>query len=207
MNARPTPAELAQRIAEARLPKAYQNMTRGTWRETWPDGDTPWPEAATSWIRGAGGPILIIRGPVGCGKTHVAAAILRHYLGNVGGWVRPQWWTANEAAARCGALYLTAAELAEEYDAGRYRGRPLLEQGLKAPLVLVDDGAWNGDVADLERGGLARLIHNASETGHSLLITTNLDRDTLTRQDRIASRLAAGGDDGLIVELKGRDRR
>lgn len=178
-------------------------MTRAGWSDH--GGETPWPAIVSSWVKGEGGPVVTLSGLPGIGKSHVGVATLMHYLGP-GAWNRHKWWDDNGTGGevRHGGMYCTGRELAEEYQVGKFRGRPLLTRALKEPLVVVDDVAWDRSLEDIERGAVASLISSAEQTQAGLILTTNLDPELFARIDgRVMSRLAAG----VMVPLQGRDRR
>lgn len=199
------------KLAEARIPRAYWGMTRQAWKDTAPSGlPTPWPAEISAWVKGEAGPIVSLLGPPGVGKSHIAVATLIYYLASVGPWGRLKWWneTPGQGETRTGGAFFTARELAFEFNAKNFNGRPqagpLLQRALAAPLVVVDDVFWDRSVEDFQRGAVASLIHNAEQTGAGVLLTMNVNAELFSTLDgRIASRLAAG----LILPIEGEDRR
>jgi chromosomal replication initiation ATPase DnaA len=181
------------------IPDAYLAMTRETWREEWPNGQTPWPMDVDAWIGGAHKSYLCISGSAGSGKTHIAVAVLRQYLSYVAPWGR---FAGMDAGRRTGGRFVHAAEVEQDF---RTSQRPLIESLIKHPFVLVDDVAWDGNPRDLNIGGMALLIHRMGSFGRNLVFTTNLDAKHIQALDsRVHSRL----DSGAIVYLDGyADRR
>lgn len=196
---------MSARLIEARIPRGYWHMTRQGWKEHDAKGrPTPWPANVSAWVRGEDGPFVTLMGVTGVGKSHVAVATLQYYLSNVGPWGRPKWWNELRSQQRDGGVFFTGRELAAEFPTGKFRGRPLLERALRAPLVVVDDVLWDRSLEDLERGAVAALIHNAEQTGAGLILTFNADLSILEGVDgRIVSRLNTG----IFPKLEGEDRR
>lgn len=153
-------------------------------------------------------PGLYLTGPVGSGKTHTAAAIVRHT------WLRPfrqivwanvprlldQW---RDEISRPAPAPLVASSDTEPV--GLISKGQTLEQLIDAPLTVLDDlGAERPTEWVRER--LYVIINERYENERPLLVTSNLTLDRLaeTVGPRVASRLAEMCEQ---IGLAGRDRR
>lgn len=143
----------------------------------------------TAWLAKPGDGLLL-QGPAGTGKTHLAAAIIRARI---------------EAGRR--AIFRRAADLyaglRQSYQ-GSGTEEALLREYTEAPLLVLDDlGA--GALTDFERRSTLEALDRRLNALLPTVVTTNLTlRDMEARlDDRIASRLS-----GLTkLELTGRDQR
>jgi len=123
-------------------------------------------------------PALILQGPTGSGKTHVAIGILREAIarGYTG-----FYCNVNELLARLRATY---QDESEEFESD------VIEQLAGCDLLVLDDlgsEVTTGWVLDR----LYLLINQRYEAVRPVIITTNCDKDTLREKvgPRIASRL------------------
>lgn len=155
--------------------------------------------AVTAWVEtfltdSADAPNLLLRGPVGSGKTHQALGALRQ--------------VAIEAARRC--LRVTYQAITHPEFNAAMRPQPdgthlstLVDLQSVDLLVLDDLGA--GRATDWTEDTLHRLIDVRWSHQRPTIATTNLDTGTLRAEvdERVVSRLACG----VQVALKGTDRR
>jgi DNA replication protein DnaC len=171
-----------ERMIESRLPKHYLNARMSDFsaeiRELVTASRT---EPAFS---------LLLTGPVGSGKTHLAAAICRHLIEN----------GRNARFAICERYY---SDLRESYRAGNS------EEAVIAPLervtFLVLDDLGAGSLSDHERRSTLTLLSRRLNAKLTTIVTTNWSLPKIAERmdDRIASRLAAF----RAIELVGSDRR
>lgn len=137
---------------------------------------------------------LLLRGGYGCGKTHLAAAIVQHCLARG----RP-------------ALFLTTPDLLDYLRAafgpdspGSYDER--FEQVRNAPLLILDDFGTHSNTAWAEEK-LFQIVNHRYALRLPTVITTNLDEEDF--EPRLRSRLGHVGQQGVVkhVEIRSRDFR
>ena len=147
-------------------------------------------EAVRQWRPGDGPPIMVLAGPPGVGKSHIAVATLRRYL----------------RSGRCGCRFVAVPELLERLRAGysaEAKESELAKLERYELLVLDDLGAaratdWSVDV----QSSIISARHNQ---GRGLIVTTNLSLNQVADRidERVASRLA----ESLAVRLDLADYR
>lgn len=169
---------LEQRVLNSGLPTAL----RGT-----PLPDGPHADIARKWIAGEFS-TLVLTGPVGVGKTHLAAAATWAFLQS-----RPISWVS---VARM-MLQLRASFGDED------RAKALKTLTGTGPIVLDDLDKVNP--TEDGRSSVFTAIDTRIEEQAPLLVTTNLELTEIGKRygDAVKSRLRSG----TIVKLAGRDRR
>ena len=137
---------------------------------------------------------LLLRGGYGCGKTHLAAAIVNYCHENG----RP-------------ALFLTTPDLLDYLRAAfspdsevTYDER--FEQVRNVPLLILDDFGTHSNTAWAEEK-LFQIINHRYALRLPTVITTNLDEEDF--EPRLRSRLGHVGQQGVVnlVEIRSRDFR
>lgn len=134
-------------------------------------------------------PGLFLHGPVGCGKTTLAVAVLNtlHQRG-----VRVRFWRVPE-------LLLKLQPGAEDQD-------QLLDKVATVPVLVLDDVGANAGT-DFSRRMLQTIFDARQDKGHRTIWTSNLDLDELGKflgDDRLPSRIAGAA---KLVEMTGPDYR
>ncbi len=137
---------------------------------------------------------LLIHGPVGCGKTHLAVALM---------------WEALEVIDYQDILFVSVPELLYEIRAGFDKGsdadRGILKRAMEVRVLILDDlGAER--VTDWVGETLYMLINHRYNASAMTICTTNLAPSQIAKHigDRAASRLMGMCD---VVKLDGADRR
>ncbi len=178
-------AEVARRAAniEAELsracgvPKRYLGCSRDTW-------DGRYPAQLAAWD---GEPdMVLLLGPTGTGKTHLAIAVLRDWVlrGKDG-------------------LYLSMVPAMTAIKQDLERGRDLLADWGARPLLIIDDFGRE-QLTDFSQDMVRFLVETRFNACLPTIVTSNLsDTDLSQRDSPLASRLASG----LVLKTTGRDRR
>ncbi len=127
---------------------------------------------------------LVLSGPAGCGKSHLACAILAALIRGHG--VRGVRWNCARLFQDIRAAWSDLADWTEA---------DLFDEICSAPLVLLDD-LGSEEARDYIGERLYLLIDRLYEAGGVLIVTTNLDRKAMVRRfgangERICSRLAS----------------
>jgi DNA replication protein DnaC len=175
-------------MAEAGVAEEYRGCTFSRWSGAVPD----------PLVRYAALPdgFLLLLGAVGCGKTHLATAILAHHLESGG---RGAWRDCQ----------LLLSDMKRRGDDWRWADAEVSRLAAAQLVVLDDFGAERGTDYDLST--LAEIVRRRHAEGRPTVATSNLPLrassaggdDLYGREPRIASRLASG----LVLELPGRDYR
>lgn len=135
-------------------------------------------------------PGLFLHGPVGCGKTTLAVAILNTLHGKG---QRVRFWRVPELLVK----------LQPNMEA---EGTDLLDGVITVPVLALDDvGANQG--TDFARRMLQTIYDARQDRGHRTIWTSNLTLDelgTFLGDDRLPSRIAGAA---KLVELEGPDYR
>jgi DNA replication protein DnaC len=133
---------------------------------------------------------LRLCGPVGTGKTHCAAGIVRHIA-------------QQEKPVKFRSFSQVYRDLRECYTLNRNE-QDVLRELFRAPFVVLDDlGA--GSLSDFERRSITDILDERMGGLRPTVVTTNWSLKQIEERmdDRIASRLAAF----TTIEFTGRDRR
>lgn len=140
---------------------------------------------------------LFVQGPVGSGKTHLAAAILRAVL-EAGG--SAKFLRASDMYAKVRATYGAKNDIAVDYETEI----SLMASYVSTALLILDDLAA-GSLSDHERRIALEVIDRRMNDGRSTIITSNWSREEIGAKmdERIASRLLAF----QAVALTGADHR
>lgn len=191
-------AERAEAI-RLMIPAAYRHCCRASWIGGWPldSAADKWLPASGSWV----GPwAVILLGPKGTGKTHIATALFRRVL-EAELELSGLWMDAEEALA------MTKAEIGA---AGR-SGLSIAERLARVGLLLYDDvGRMRASTSRGEASYGVEMIRSTLHRRHlhrlPTIITSNAaDLSEFSKVDpALASRLA---DETLVYELHGPDRR
>lgn len=158
--------------------------------------------AAIMWARGdAPKPFLVLSGPAGIGKTHLAKAAV---AGRARAGYRVEAWRADDLLDELRASFDRAADgsQGQTTDALRYRWETT------GVLVLDDYGAEYPTAWALKT--LAKVISRRYEEGLPTLITTNLDFSGIGDRDDEFGRLTSRLSDSVAVayfEIDGQDYR
>lgn len=173
---------LQHRLGEARIPRRFLNKSLKNFRSADPIRRKLL-QGAEAFIKGFSlkgefYPGLIMEGPVGCGKSHLAVSILREVI-----------------AKGYSGLYYNSPDLLSEIRAtysneeGPSEDVILEELGDVDLLVLDDLGAEKVSGFVLDRFYL--IINRRYENCKPIIVTTNLDQETLINRlgERIVSRL------------------
>jgi len=167
-------AHLASRCG---VPKRYLGCSQETW-------DGRFPVALASW-NGDPDTVLLI-GPTGTGKTHLAIATLRSWV------LRGQ-----------DGLYLSMVPALTLLKSDLERGRELLAVWAAQPLLVFDDFGRE-QRTDYAVDMIRYLVESRYNAMLPTIVTTNLSDNDLAKYDSpLASRLASG----LVLKTTGRDRR
>ena len=173
---------LIERRIAANLPARYRNANLA-------DFSKQMGRLATAWLaKPTDG--LFIAGPVGAGKTHLAAAVFR-----------------DRAERRIGVTFRRCADffrdLRETYRAN-WSEETVLEPLDQVRFLILDDlGA--GSLSDHERRFTLELLDRRLNAVRPTLVTSNWNLEQIAERmdDRIASRLSSF----TAIELTGEDRR
>lgn len=164
-------AERARRQRKAEIPARYREAT-------WASYETPTPahlearNRARAW-NGSTWCLLLYGGP-GSGKTHLATAALRDL-----------------EAAGVGAAWRESSRTLREIQAGFEDGSSWrVEQALRRVEVLLLDDLGAERVTEWARETLSSILRERYDDQRRTIITTNLNREELTRWDpRLADRV------------------
>jgi DNA replication protein DnaC len=176
------------RLDRARIPRRFQNKTLDNFDTKGSRPRAKLVEDARRYIQMFGKqaefyPGLILKGEVGCGKTHLAVAILRAIVDK-----------------GHGGLYYNMPDLLMDiratYDANASLSESELLEELEGPELLVLDDLGAEKTADWVNDRLYLIVNRRYEECRPIIVTTNLGLDELTEKlgNRIVSRLCETAD-------------
>lgn len=146
-------ARLARLDELKKIPLRYRECTIENWQGTFPELAADW-NPASSWM------LLVFGGDVGVGKTHVATAIWRRFVGKF----KPAlWWSTP-------ALLDRIYEGFERGDAGK-----LVTRVSQCGLLLLDDFGTKAvdDAGEKAQARFARIMLHRYEHKLPTIMTTN----------------------------------
>ena len=142
----------------------------------------------TEWLA-ADGWALVLLGPTGCGKSHLAAATMAHLADQPGNML---WASVPVIVDR-----LKNWEKSEE----------LMARLVRAHVLVLDDLAAER-LTDFGLDRVATLVQARYDACRRTIVTTNLESTALGElHGRMASRLLGVGDGARVIKLTGSDRR
>lgn len=148
------------------------------------------------------GKSVVLTGPCGTGKTHVACCML--YL-----WGKKHRPTDPKGFPRFVSMQDLTDQIKRSWSAPRDsvgpREKEILAGFMRAPALLLDD-VGVGNVSDWSRGLLYSIIDKRYRHDQPVIITTNMTLEEIGTKidDRIASRLC---EMGLVAKLGDKDWR
>lgn len=166
----------------SRLPKLYWHARLGDFQQDVLANLVGWLVTQSAGLR--------ICGPVGAGKTHLAAAIVRHF-------------EEQNRTAKFRTFSSVCRDLRESYSTNRSE-REVLQELFTAPFLVLDDlGA--GGLSDFERRATLDILDERGKACLRSVVTTNWNLEQIAERmdDRIASRLSLFH----ALEMRGPDRR
>jgi DNA replication protein DnaC len=171
----------SDRLAEAGIPRRYAGASPA-------DIDAVTWNRVLGWIR-AEGWALVLLGPTGCGKSHLAAAVLAQLAEGPGGMT---WMSVPALIDRF-----------KDFD----HSADLMERLVRVPTLVLDDLAAER-LTDFGLDRVATLVQARYDGCRRTIVTTNLDTAALAElHGRMASRLLGTGDGSTVIKLGGSDRR
>ena len=171
------------RLEKARIPKRFLDKTLDSFKPARSAKRKEVLAAARSFVNSfnfkAGVPLgLLIKGVVGCGKTHVAVAILKEVI-----------------AKGYTGLYYNMVDLLSDIRATYDDRSPLSEsellEELNEPDLLVLDDLGAEKSAEWVNDRLYLIVNRRYESARPIMVTTNLSEEELVKKlgERIVSRL------------------
>jgi len=179
--ARAAEERVAIRLGEAEIPRRYREARRAdidavTWRRV------------QSWI-GSEGWALVLLGPTGCGKSHLAAATL-----------------VELAHQNVSMLWRSVPALIDQLKEFE-RATELMERLTRVRVLVLDDLAA-ARLTDFGLDRVATLVQARYDGCRRTIVTTNLEASAIGElHGRMASRLLGTGDGATVIKLGGSDRR
>ena len=180
----PTPDEVAAQdrrlLDEAGVPHGFRRMTFESWHGKVPGNLQAW-SGRDTWS-------VLLYGPTGTGKTHLAVAIVQRCL----------------RIGDKGVLFFMVSELLRQLKDEFDTGVRILDTKLRSPHLLVLDDAFAERETDWARATVLDLLRFRHAEGAPTILTTNLAPGQIAGADaRTMSRLA----EGVVVQTTKRDYR
>lgn len=176
------------RIERAGIPARFRDCTLRT---------SPQKVAAQMMERGEPLASYYLHGPVGTGKTGLAAGYLQH------------WILTRGKPGRFVTAPRLFAELRATYD-GENSELSVLERYSRTPLLVLDDlGSESTRSADWVADRLYQILGERHDELRPTVITSNLNLDALTERvgERLVWRIVEACGPGGIIEVGGRNLR
>ena len=181
------------------VPPALKHCSRETWNGEWP----------TSALEK--GELVLIHGPVGCGKSHVAVALAKEAIEAwnipVGSCERAGTYspyTGTNYYWQYGALWADVQEAIEQLKPGAGDEDGQAEKSLLRSELLVFDDLGSERMTEWTMDRVSLILRHRYNYGLTTVITTNLRPSVLNEIDpRVASRILSG----RVVKLNGADYR
>lgn len=180
----PSADDLAARdrrlLDAAGIPLGYRHMTFETWKGKVPQNLEHW-SGGERWS-------VLLYGPTGTGKTHLAVAVVQRCL----------------RRGDTGVLFFVVSELIRQLKEELDTGIRLLDNKLReAPLLVLDD-AFAERETEWARSTMVDLLHHRHANARGTILTTNLAPAQIGAIDaRTMSRL----EEGIGIQTTKRDLR
>jgi hypothetical protein len=175
---------LLERVIRDVLPARYRNSSL----EDFPEDFS---QFIRDWIGQSPTPSLLLTGPTGTGKTHMAAAIVRLRVETKG----PILFK------RASAFY---SAVRESFSQPNVSEADVMRKYGEYPMLVLDD-LGSGSLSDHERRSTLELLEMRSDDFRPTVVTTNWTIEQIGERmdDRIASRLS----EFKLLRFEGKDRR
>lgn len=180
--AKPCECQRTEKI-KLRIPRDFQDATLLDLKPALTD-------TLMSWFANPESRGLLLHGPAGTGKTHIACALVRALL-------------ETEQNARIVAMATVYRELRNCFNSDNSESLAMLDYITMPWLVLDDFGS--GALTDFERRIAYEILNGRISQRNRTIITTNLKLDEIRDKldERVSSRLLLFQE----IELQGKDRR